>query len=322
MKMNKRKWIFGLSAMLLISLQGCEKKPVESEQVSHKFDPPLTIQHDLGTTVLNQRPERVAALDMNEVDFLDQLNIPVAGMAKDFIPHYLASYKNDSSIEDLGAIVQPNMERVHALKPDLILMTPLHTRNYEELSRFAPTLYFNTMTNHHIASIKEHLLTLGSIFGKEQLAKEKSLELDNKVKEIQQLTQNRPEKALVVLHNNGSFSSFGKQSRYGFVFNELGVQPANSDKETGLHGQPISSEFIKQADPDIIYIVDRTAVMERRDVIKPDEISNPLLRQTKAWKNGRVIFADADAWYIAAASPTAIKIMLNDIAEGYKEAKE
>ena len=308
----------GATLMLITALQGCEKKAVESAQVSLKFDAPITIEHELGAATLDHQPKRVAALDMNEVDFLDQLNIPIAGMPKDFIPHYLSSYQNDSSIEDLGAIVQPNMERVHDLKPDLILMTPLHTSNYKELSEFAPTLYFNTITDNHIAKIKDHLLTLGKIFAKEQLAKEKSSELDNKVKEIQQLTQNRPEKALIVLHNNGSFSSFGKQSRYGFVFNELGVQPANSDKETGLHGQPISSEFINQADPDIIYIVDRTAVMERRGIIKPDEISNPLLRQTKAWKNGRVIFADADAWYIAAASPTAISLILDDIIKGYQ----
>ncbi|RBP85781.1 siderophore ABC transporter substrate-binding protein [Marinomonas rhizomae] len=319
MKMKNRKWILGLSALLVISLQGCEEKTAEVTEVSHKLTPPITIKHELGTAVIDHRPKRVAALDMNEVDFLDQLNIPVAGMAKDFIPHYLAAYKSDSKIEDLGAIVQPNMERVHGLKPDLILMTPLHAKNYQELSGFAPTIYFNTTANNHISKIKDHLLTLGKIFGKEKLAKEKSAELDSKVKELRQLTRNRPEKALVVLHNNGSFSSFGKQSRYGFIFNELGVQPANSTEETGLHGQPISSEFIKQADPDIIYIVDRTAVMERRAIITADNISNPLLRQTKAWKNGHVIFVDADAWYIAAASPTAINIMLNDIAKGYKE---
>jgi hypothetical protein len=32
------------------------------------------------------------------------------------------------------------------------------------------------------------------------------------------VTQARPEKALIVLHNNGAFSAFGVQSRYGFVF--------------------------------------------------------------------------------------------------------
>ena len=58
-----------------------------------------------------------------------------------------------------------------------------------------------------------------------------------------------------------------------------------------------------KADPDILYIVDRTAVMEHRSNINAASVENPLLRQTKAWKNGRVIFVDADAWYTTAAKP-------------------
>lgn len=83
--------------------------------------------------------------------------------------------------------------------------------------------------------------------------------------------------------------------------------------DTSLHGQPISSEFIKKADPDILYIVDRTAVMEHRSNINAASVENPLLRQTKAWKNGRVIFVDADAWYTTAASPTSLKIVMEDV---------
>ncbi|EEH70300.1 hypothetical protein HMPREF0023_0225, partial [Acinetobacter sp. ATCC 27244] len=155
-------------------------------------------------------------------------------------------------------------------------------------------------------------------FNKEDLAREKALELDAEVKQVQSVTANRPEKALVVLHNNGAFSNFGIQSRYGFVFNAFGVKPASKAKDTSLHGQPISSEFIKQADPDILYIVDRTAVMERRSTINAATVENPLLRQTKAWKNGRVIFVDADAWYTTAASPTSLKIVMNDVKKGYQ----
>ncbi len=33
----------------------------------------------------------------------------------------------------------------------------------------------------------------------------------------------------------------------------------------------------------------------------------------KAWKNGRVIFVDADAWYTTAASPTSLKIVMEDV---------
>lgn len=288
--------------------------------MAHAYEP-ISIRHKLGSTLIKRLPQRVAALEMNEVDFLDQLGVPVAGMVKDYVPHFLARYKADAKVQDLGAIVQPNLERVHALRPDLILMTSLQAASYEELTEIAPALYyevdFKNSEKGHIEVVKNHLLTLGRIFNKEGLARARAAELDAEVQQVRRITQGRPEKALVVLHNNGSFSSFGQQSRYGFVFSALGVKPASSALETSLHGQPISSEFIQQADPEILYVVDRTAVMERRPVINADGIANPLLRQTKAWKNGRVVFVDADAWYITGASPTALKILMRDVLKGY-----
>ncbi|HCT73871.1 MULTISPECIES: siderophore ABC transporter substrate-binding protein [Psychrobacter] len=321
MNVRKQGCVWMLAIMASMSLQGCEKASHESA-ASQTLKTPITIEHELGTTVLDHRPQRVAVLDMNEADFLDQLGVPIAGMVKDYVPHFLAQYKQNADIEDLGAIVQPNMERIYALHPDLILMTPLHAANYQELSEIAPTLHFDVSFNdsqaHHVENVENHLLALGKIFDKEALAKEQVAQLEARVQDVQAVTKNRPEKALVVLHNNGAFSNFGVHSRYGFIFNDLGVKPASTLDDTSLHGQPISSEFIQQADPDIIYIVDRTAVMEHRATISPDDVSNPLLRQTKAWKNGHVVFVDADAWYITAASPTSLNIMMDDVLKGYQ----
>lgn len=322
--MNWKRKYWGLTLIITaaITLQGCDQKAADTPQNVQKLAAPITVKHMLGSTVVDYLPQRVAVLDMNDADFLDQLNIPIIGMPKDYVPHFLEKYKSDKQIQDLGAIVQPNMERIYALKPDLILMTPLHVNHYQELSKIAPTIHydinFNDSESNHINLVKDHLMTLGQIFNKENLAREKALELDAEVKQVQSVTANRPEKALVVLHNNGAFSNFGIQSRYGFVFNAFGVKPASKAKDTSLHGQPISSEFIKQADPDILYIVDRTAVMERRSTINAATVENPLLRQTKAWKNGRVIFVDADAWYTTAASPTSLKIVMDDVKKGYQ----
>ncbi len=309
------------------ALHGCTDKaamapPAPAAAASQQAYSPITIVHKLGTTVIEQRPQRVAVLDMNEVDFLDQLGVPVAGMVKDYVPHFLARYKDDANIRDLGAIVQPNLEHIHALKPDLVLMTSLQANHYKELSQIAPTVHFDVdfknSQSKHIDVVKEHLLTLGRIFGKEDIASQKAAELDAKVMAARKVTQARPEKALIVLHNNGAFSAFGVQSRYGFVFDALGVKPASSAIEAGLHGQPISSEFIQQANPDIIYVVDRTAVMEHRPVMTAKQMGNPLLRQTNAWKTGRVVFVDADAWYITAASVTSLKRVIDDVLKGYQ----
>jgi len=323
MKWKNNGWTLALSMIAAISLSGCDKKTAaDANQGAQKLATPIMVKHELGTTSIAYHPQRAAVLDMNEADFLDQLSIPIAGMPKDYVPHFLQMYKDDQKVQDLGAIVQPNMERIYTLKPDIILMTPLQANQYQALSKIAPTVHydinFNNSQQHHIEAIKAHLITLGQIFNQQQLATQKVDALDAKVEEVRKITANRPEKALVVLHNNGAFSNFGVQSRYGFVFNAFGVKPASTVVDTSLHGQPISSEFIKQADPDILYIVDRTAVMEHRPTIDAERMSNPLLRQTKAWKNGKVVFVDADAWYITAASPTSMHILIDDVIKGYQ----
>lgn len=315
--------LFKLAALslALTALQACSKTEPAAVTPQATYAP-ITVTHKLGETVITQQPQRVAALDMNEVDFLDQLGIPVAGTVKDYVPHFLGKYKDDANVQDLGAIVQPNLERVYALKPDLILITSLQANHYRQLSEIAPTLHFDVdyrdSQSRHIDIVKQHLLDLGRIFGKQELANQKAAEIDARVAAARSVTADRPEKALIVLHNNGAFSAFGVKSRYGFVFDALGVKPASTAVEAGLHGQPISSEFIQQADPDIIYVVDRTAVMEHRPVMDAERMSNPLLRQTKAWKNGRVVFADADAWYITAASVGSLKIVIDDVLKGYQ----
>jgi len=319
-------WKILYPLVLMLVLPACGEKPAEpvaAAPTTQTLATPVRVSHALGETIITQRPQRVAVLDMNELDFLDQLGIPVAGMPKDFVPHFLARYKNDPSIADLGAIVSPNLEKVYALKPDLILTIPLHAPHYQELSRIAPTLHldigYENNQGRDIDIIKNHLLTLGRIFDKRDVAAEKVAALDARVQQAQALIRARPKKALIVPHNNGAYSAMGVQSRYGFVFNELGVKPASSAVEVGLHGQPVSSEFIQQHNPDIFYVVDRTAVMEGRPVLDRERMENPLLRQTRAFQNNRVVFVDADAWYITAASPTSLEIMIDDVLKGYQD---
>ncbi|MDE8603620.1 siderophore ABC transporter substrate-binding protein [Marinomonas sp. RSW2] len=313
-----------------VLLYGCNQQENETSdtgitQSSQDDFKPITIEHRLGSAVIAHRPQRVAALGMNDVDLLDVLGVSIAGMPKDFVPEYLSEYANDPEIMDLGAIVQPNMERVYSLKPDLVLISPLHASHYEQLSELAPTLYFDVnykdSGSDHFDIVRDHLLTLGAIFGKETLANSKAAELDAKVANAQTIIQNRPEKAMIVIHNNGAYRFLGEKSRYGFVFEALGVQSIHSPIEAGLHGQPISSEFIYENNPDIIYVLDRTAVMERQSGLNRENMENPLLRQTNAWKNNRVIFVDSEAWYIVGAGVSALEIIIDDVLKGYRNGE-
>ncbi|HDX8403594.1 TPA: siderophore ABC transporter substrate-binding protein [Aeromonas dhakensis] len=312
-----------LTAVLLAAIAGLTGCDAPREQATTGADGTVvTVTHQLGTTRVVTPPKRVVAFDMSELDTLDQLQAPVAGIAKDYVAHFLQRYRDDPAVMDVGTTIQPNLERLHKLKPDLILISPLQAQSYEALSQIAPTLHYDIdMTNrdgHILEAAKAHLLTLGTLLGQEALAKEKVQQMDAKIAEVQALTQDRPERALIVLHNNGAFTAFGTQSRYGFLFDTLGVKPAGLERDTGMHGQPISNEFIQQADPDILFVIDRTAVMERRTAIDASTLDNPLLRQTKAWRNGKVRFVDPETWYLCTASFTCLNRIADEVMAAYR----
>lgn len=312
-----------LAVTLAAVLQGCDKPKGEPKATADTAGyAPVTLSHALGTTQIDKLPQRVVAFDMSELDSLDQLGAPVVGIAKDYVASFLLQYRDDPKVADVGTTIQPNLERLHALKPDLILISPLQAQSYAELSEIAPTVYddvdLSNKQGNFIDTAKNHLMTLGRIFDKEDLAREKVAQMQAKVEQTRKVTEGRPEKALVVLHNNGAFTSYGVKSRYGFIFDTLGVKPASNDSEAGLHGQPISNEFIQQADPDILYVIDRTAVMERRPALNLQSLDNPLLRRTKAWSNGRVIFVDAQTWYLCTTSVTCLNRMADEVMQGYQ----
>ncbi|WXL25998.1 siderophore ABC transporter substrate-binding protein [Ectopseudomonas mendocina] len=318
-----------LVTALAAALQGCDKPAESPEQAAAANSAsttsayePVSVTHQLGTTVIKQIPQRVVAFDMGEIDTLDQLGAPVVGIAKDYVADFLSKYKDDPNVADVGATVQPNLEKLHAVKPDLILISALQAKDYEEMSQLAPTVHFDMDFSNKNGDIltqaKEHLLTLGRIFDKDDLAREKVAQMDAKIQQVRSVTEGRPEKALIVQHNNGSFTSYGVASRYGYLFDTLGVKPADTDKSPSLHGQSISNEFIQQTDPDILYVIDRTAVMERRPALNRETLENPLLRETKAWKNNRVVFVDSQTWYLCTASFTCLNRIADEVIQGYQ----
>jgi len=126
-----------LAVAVAASLQGCDKPSAEAPApaTAQAHYEPIKIEHPLGTTLITKLPERVVAFDMSELDTLDQLGAPVVGIAKDYVANFLVKYRDNPNIMDVGSTIQPNLERLHALKPDLILISPLQAQSYAELSQ-------------------------------------------------------------------------------------------------------------------------------------------------------------------------------------------
>jgi len=105
---------------------------------------PRTITHAMGKTTIDAKPERVVALDVGELDNIVSLGIKPVGVAysegSPEMPGYLAT--DAGTPTSVGTIKSLNLEKIAALKPDLILGSKLRSAQlYDKLSAIAPTVF-------------------------------------------------------------------------------------------------------------------------------------------------------------------------------------
>ena len=103
---------------------------------------PRTVRHALGSTVIPAAPRRVVALDTGEMDTAIDLGLKPLGVI-DWtgagVPPYLATALQ--GVKVVGSIMEPDLESIAALSPDLILTNRTrHEALYPRLAALAPTV--------------------------------------------------------------------------------------------------------------------------------------------------------------------------------------
>ncbi|WP_370621998.1 hypothetical protein [Bacillus sp. JCM 19034] len=91
----------------------------------------VTIDHELGQTVVEKNPETVVVFDLGVLDTLDALGVEVAGVPVESVPDYLSQYAGDD-YENVGTLFEPDFEKIFDMQPDLIIILGVpkkHMRN-------------------------------------------------------------------------------------------------------------------------------------------------------------------------------------------------
>lgn len=141
-------------------------------------DFPLTIEHKFGTTVIPERPERVASLDFSGADDLLALGVqPVT------IRYWYGDYPRavwpwaEPLLEGTPEILRGelNYEQVAAADPDVILAlwSGITAEDYEQLSRIAPVVAVPEGVGDYSLPWDRRALIAGRAIGLEQDASDK-----------------------------------------------------------------------------------------------------------------------------------------------------
>ena len=308
--MKTKIFLFALG--IVLALAGCTGNQQQREGTAGET---VTITHSLGTVEVPVNPQRVVVLDYSALENLDYMGIRPVGVPKLSVPNHLSKYKDDASIEDVGTVVEANLEKINELNPDLIIIGGRLADSYNDLSAIAPVIYpIVTGSDDFLAAFKNSLDDYGKIFNKQEELDQAFAEIKDKIDAVKEKVDATNERALILLHNRGRFSAYGSGSRFGIIHDVLRVEEAEKGLGTHIHGNPVSSEFVQKANPDIIFIVDRSMIVGN-DVMDKAEVENKLVQQTNAAKNGKIFYLNPQVWYLAGNGIASVNMMIDEVSQ-------
>lgn len=197
---------------------------------------------------------------------------------------------------DLGNPKEPSLERVAALKPDLIIgSAEAHSPIYEQASKIAPTVFFNHM------DWKTYLQQLSVVTGSEGVANEALAAYEARVASIRERMKDKdvtvstvrfaPDRFVVFVDGPAAYAPFA-------VLHEAGVK--RTAYETVTDGTIVKRpdwEELANLDGDILLYVSASGFESGPDdALEKQVTENPLWQLLPSVQNGRAHRVDRGAW--------------------------
>lgn len=280
----------------------------------------VKVQTAHGEAVVPQNPERVAVYDLGAVDTLSKLGVKIGASVDSQNLAYL-----DAPLKDAvkaGTLFEPNYEALNAYNPQVIIIGSRMAKDKvsDELAKLAPTIDMTAQTDNMKESAKARIDAYGRIFGKQAEADALKAEIDKTFADAKAAAQGKG-KGLVILVNAGKLSAFGPDSRLGgWIHRDIGVPPADEGIKEGSHGQPVSFEYIKEKNPDWLFVLDRSAAIGEEGQAAREVLDNPLVAQSTAWKKGQVVYLPPET-YLAAGGAQELLNAGNLLKDAFSQAK-
>lgn len=267
---------------------------------------------------IKKNPKKVVVFDMGSLDTLDKLGVNVTALPKQVVPKYLSKYKDDK-YENVGALKEPNFEKIAEIHPDLIIIQHRQANAFDEFSKLAPTIYMDVDNANYMESIKKNANTLGQIFDKEDQVKKELEAIDQKVDGLKKQAKEMKKNGLVIMANDSKMAAFGSKSRYGLIHDVFGVTPADKKLEpSDRHGQSISYEYMVKTNPDYLFVIDRGAAIGEESSAKK-LVENDFVKSVKAIKNNHVVYLNSDMWYLAGGGLESMNAMVDEVKQGIEQ---
>lgn len=258
-------------------------------------------------------PQRVVTLTQEDLDAALALGVrPVGitnGQGLDRPPAYLED--KVAGIPIVGNLLQPVIEKVVEVKPDLILAGDMQDQQIlDQLRKITPaTVVTMAPTDDWKLSFKAIANTLNRLDEADRVL----AEYDAKVAEVKgRLGENAGAEVSIVRWNPQGPSWMEKRQFSSMIATDLGLKrPKAQDKDGTAHSMPLSLEALDEIDGEWLFLSSLTE--DGRKAL--DEVKETkAFKELDAVKNGRVVTVDGSVWSTR-GGPLAAQVVLSDYAK-------
>lgn len=313
-KLFKTIMLTFMTAMMFV---GCTGDAKDNENKDTKNT--VTVTDVRGEVKIPESPERIVDLSGNS-DILSILGYKVIGTANsdayDYtkFPAYLEETLKGAEI--LGYSMQDTMdvEAVMNLNPDLIVISTVQEKMYDQLSEIAPTV----MIQLEALNWKDDVRAFAKVFNKEEAANKWIEDYEKKAKEEgDKIKANYGEDTtyLSFLASGGQFFIFDGAGFGNVLYEDMELaKPAGMPEQTDISLPVVTYEGLAAIKSDYIFLI---ATDEDLAQLKANAIWNSL----PAVKEGKVVVLDSSPYFNQGYSSVGREKLVNEIGEMLNETK-
>ncbi|MFI9641173.1 ABC transporter substrate-binding protein [Micromonospora sp. NPDC051925] len=223
----------------------------DSDQASGVGDT-RSVEHARGKADVPAKPARVVVLEPVQLDTAIALDITPVGAAvlneAAGVPKYLGD--KAAGITTVGTVQEPNVQKIAALKPDLIIGTESrHSALYDQLTAVAPTVFMTSQSDPWQDNVRFTATTLGGADSADKLLDD----YQQRCAEIAKKFGTAGKSAQLIRPRDGVLTLYGPTSFAGSALECVGFTTPKRDWENSI-SVDISPERVLEAKADHVFV--------------------------------------------------------------------
>ncbi|SFU84575.1 ABC transporter substrate-binding protein [Alicyclobacillus macrosporangiidus] len=320
----RRRHLFGmllaLFATLMVVVTGCGQttnqtaaQGTANSSEGNADQVVYTVQHAMGSTTIHGIPKRIVVLTNEGTEAVLALGIKPVGAVKSWEgnPWYPHIANEMQGVEVVGDENQPNIEKIAALKPDLILGNKMRQEKvYSQLSKIAPTVFSEDLRG----DWKQNFQLYAKALHKEQEGAQKIAEFNQHVAQVRdKLGDKLSTQVSLVRFMPGTARIYYDDTFAGTILNEVGLKRPKAQQKHGF-ADNVTKERIPDMDGDVIFYYIYDTGDGKGKAVADDWTQDPLWKQLSAVKKNHVFTVDDSVWNTSGGILSA-NLMLDQLVD-------